>query len=65
MQSLLFCPIFTAKLDYRTPVKCGDTIRLQHLATKRNLHSHFFQSPLSHNQEVSCFGEGGDGDTGL
>ncbi|XP_014661864.1 PREDICTED: stromal cell-derived factor 2-like [Priapulus caudatus] len=30
----------------------------------RNLHSHFFQSPLSHNQEVSCFGEGGDGDTG-
>merc|ERR1712013_811442 len=45
-------------------VKCGDTIRLQHLATKRNLHSHFFQSPITHNQEVSAFGENGDGDTG-
>lgn len=46
----------------RTPVKCGNTIRLQHLATKRNLHSHHFQSPISHNQEVSAFGENGDGD---
>ena len=45
-------------------IKCGDTIRLQHLATKRNLHSHFFQSPITHKQEVSAFGEGGDGDTG-
>ena len=65
MKSLSFCLTFTGKFDSRIPVKCGDTIRLQHLATKRNLHSHFFQSPLSHNQEVSCFGEGGDGDTGL
>jgi len=46
------------------PVKCGDKIRLQHLSTKRNLHSHLFQSPLTHNQEVSAFGEEGDGDTG-
>lgn len=46
------------------PVKCGDKIRLQHLATKRNLHSHFFQSPITHNQEISAYGEGGDGDTG-
>ena len=46
----------------RTPVKCGSTIRLRHLATKRNLHSHHFQSPISHNQEVSAFGENGDGD---
>eukprot|EP00794_Sanderia_malayensis_P011805 gene11805-13028_t len=45
-------------------VKCGDHIRLQHLATKRNLHSHLFQSPMSRNQEVSAFGENGDGDTG-
>ncbi|XP_047143857.1 stromal cell-derived factor 2 isoform X1 [Hydra vulgaris] len=45
-------------------IKCGDTIRLQHLATKRNLHSHLFQSPISHNQEVSAFGEDGNGDTG-
>jgi len=50
---------------FRTPVKCGDKIRLQHLATKRNLHSHLFQSPITHNQEVSAFGEGGDGDEGI
>lgn len=46
------------------PVKCGDTFRLFHLSTKRNLHSHLFQSPLSNNQEVSAFGELGAGDDG-
>ncbi|XP_046362512.1 stromal cell-derived factor 2-like [Haliotis cracherodii] len=47
-----------------SPVKCGQTIRLMHLSTKRNLHSHHFQSPLSHNLEVSAFGEEGEGDEG-
>jgi dolichyl-phosphate-mannose--protein O-mannosyl transferase len=28
------------------------------------LHSHLFKAPLSGNQEVSCFGDGGNGDTG-
>lgn len=37
---------------------------MNHLSTKRNLHSHLFQSPLSNNQEVSAFGENGEGDTG-
>lgn len=46
------------------PIKCGDTIRLQHLETKRNLHSHLFSSPLSHQQEISCYGEEGAGDSG-
>lgn len=46
------------------PVKCGDSIRLLHVATGKYLHSHFFSSPLSHNLEVSCFGEDGKGDTG-
>lgn len=46
------------------PIKCGDAVRLTHLATKRNLHSHLFQSPLSNNQEVSAFGETGEGDDG-
>ncbi|XP_064597317.1 stromal cell-derived factor 2-like [Liolophura sinensis] len=46
------------------PIKCGQTIRLMHLSTKRNLHSHHFNSPLSHNLEVSAFGEGGEGDEG-
>ncbi|KAL8594954.1 Stromal cell-derived factor 2-like protein [Nucella lapillus] len=47
-----------------SPVKCGQTIRLMHLSTRRNLHSHHFQSPLSHNLEVSAFGEDGEGDEG-
>ncbi|XP_065898196.1 stromal cell-derived factor 2-like [Dysidea avara] len=42
------------------PIKCGDNIRLQHLQTRVFLHSHYFQSPLSNNQEVSCFGDGRD-----
>ena len=46
------------------PIKCGQTIRLGHAATKRNLHSHHFTSPLSHNLEVSAFGENGEGDEG-
>ena len=49
---------------YRNPVKCGSTIRLVHQTTKRFLHSHLFQSPLSNNQEVSAFGENGIGDDG-
>ena len=48
----------------RAPVKCGSTIRLMHVSTRRNLHSHHFSSPLSHNQEVSCFGDDGVGDDG-
>lgn len=45
-----------------TPVKCGQNIRLTHVNTGRNLHSHYFTSPLSSNQEVSAFGENGEGD---
>jgi len=46
------------------PIKCGQTIRLTHVATGKNLHSHHFKSPLSHNLEVSAFGESGIGDEG-
>jgi dolichyl-phosphate-mannose--protein O-mannosyl transferase len=46
------------------PVKCNSHIRLFHLATRRNLHSHAYPSPLSQNQEVSAYGENGDGDLG-
>lgn len=45
-------------------VGCGDKLRLEHLVTHRNLHSHLFGSPLSGGQEVSAFGEEGEGDTG-
>eukprot|EP00735_Rhodelphis_limneticus_P012257 TRINITY_DN5475_c0_g1::TRINITY_DN5475_c0_g1_i1::g.26734::m.26734 TRINITY_DN5475_c0_g1::TRINITY_DN5475_c0_g1_i1::g.26734 ORF type:complete len:227 (-),score=53.01,sp/Q9DCT5/SDF2_MOUSE/48.88/6e-55,MIR/PF02815.14/0.0085,MIR/PF02815.14/4.4e-10,MIR/PF02815.14/0.0005,His_binding/PF02098.11/1e+03,His_binding/PF02098.11/0.3,His_binding/PF02098.11/1.5e+02,N36/PF11438.3/0.18 TRINITY_DN5475_c0_g1_i1:103-783(-) len=46
------------------PIKCGDVIRITHLQTKKNLHSHLFKSPLSGNQEVSAYGANGVGDTG-
>lgn len=46
------------------PIKCGTTIRLTHVETGKNLHSHHFSSPLSGQQEVSAFGEKGEGDTG-
>ncbi|KAG8225199.1 hypothetical protein J437_LFUL009491 [Ladona fulva] len=45
-------------------IKCGDTIRLEHTTTQKNLHSHIFASPLSGNQEISAYGENGVGDTG-
>lgn len=47
-----------------SPIKCGSVIRLTHLNTNKNLHSHHFQSPLSHNLEVSAFGDSGEGDEG-
>ncbi|RWS30213.1 stromal cell-derived factor 2-like protein [Leptotrombidium deliense] len=46
------------------PIKCGSVVRLRHLASNKNLHSHLFSSPLSGNQEVSAFGKAGEGDTG-
>jgi len=44
------------------PIKCGDDIRLTHMNSQKNLHSHGFQSPLTSQQEVSCFGTEGEGD---
>jgi dolichyl-phosphate-mannose--protein O-mannosyl transferase len=47
------------------PVKCGSIIRLTHLRTKTNLHSHGVKSPLSKQQEVTGYGQGdGKGDAG-
>lgn len=47
------------------PLPCGSTIRLTHMDTLRNLHSHGVKSVLSHQQEVSAFGDGdGNGDGG-
>lgn len=45
-------------------VKCGAIVRLTHYSTKKNLHTHLHRSPLSGNQEVSCFGDSGEGDAG-
>ncbi|EGR33403.1 stromal cell-derived factor 2, putative, partial [Ichthyophthirius multifiliis] len=47
---------------YNSPVKCGDIIRLEHINTKKNLHSHNYKSAISNKQEVSGFGNNGQGD---
>jgi len=52
-----FCPAGTS-------IRCGDKVRLTHIGTGKNLHSHLFKSALSGFQEVSCFGDNGSGDTG-
>lgn len=46
------------------PIECGSIIRLQHVQTRRYLHSHLFGSPLTGQQEVSAFGNDNDSDTG-
>ncbi|GAB4854680.1 Stromal cell-derived factor 2-like protein [Ancistrocladus abbreviatus] len=46
------------------PIKSGNIIRLQHMRTRKWLHSHLFSSPISGNQEVSCFGSDKESDTG-
>ena len=44
-------------------VKCGDSVRLEHALTKKNLHSEeLYQSMITKNQEVSCYGREGEGD---
>ncbi|CAI8055673.1 Stromal cell-derived factor 2 [Geodia barretti] len=45
-------------------VQCGSVIRLQHVQTRKFLHSHRFKSPLSGNQEVSAFGGDDSSDSG-
>nr|WP_223759930.1 MIR domain-containing protein [Myxococcus sp. RHSTA-1-4] len=45
------------------PVNHGDVIRLYHRATWRNLHSHGgHPSPVTGQQEVTCYGDNGIGD---
>ncbi|KAL3767176.1 hypothetical protein ACHAWU_003267 [Discostella pseudostelligera] len=46
------------------PVPCGKTIRLNHIVTGSNLHTHGIRSPLSNQQEVSGFGRDGSTDLG-
>jgi dolichyl-phosphate-mannose--protein O-mannosyl transferase len=42
-------------------IKCGQRIRLEHMETGKNLHSHKINSPISHRNEVSGFGDDGEG----
>ncbi len=43
-------------------VSRGSVIRLEHVTTHRNLHSHTSRSPLTGQQEVTAYGEMGEGD---
>lgn len=42
----------------------GTKIRLTHVETGGNLHSHHVRSPLSNQQEITAFGQEGEGDHG-
>ena len=42
----------------------GTIVRLQHMRTRKWLHSHLHASPITGNLEVSCFGGEGESDTG-
>ncbi|KAL9231969.1 hypothetical protein vseg_007125 [Gypsophila vaccaria] len=46
------------------PIKKGAIVRLQHMTTRKWLHSHLHASPISGNLEVSCFGGENNSDTG-
>lgn len=44
-------------------VRDGDVVLLEHVATRRNLHSHFEQAPVTkRHYQVTCYGDGGVGD---
>eukprot|EP00824_Muranothrix_gubernata_P011208 TRINITY_DN24503_c0_g1_i1.p1 TRINITY_DN24503_c0_g1~~TRINITY_DN24503_c0_g1_i1.p1 ORF type:complete len:238 (+),score=38.35 TRINITY_DN24503_c0_g1_i1:2-715(+) len=46
-------------------IKCQSQIRLTHVNTGKNIHTHKFSSPLTTSyQEISAFGEDGEGDEG-
>lgn len=36
-------------------IKCGDIVRLQHIRTAKNLHSHDIRAPLNADNEVSAY----------
>lgn len=49
-------------IETGTPVKCNDVVRLEHINTAKNLHSHSFPSFITDSQEVCGFGGDGEGD---
>ncbi|KAI8358253.1 stromal cell-derived factor 2-like protein [Mortierella sp. GBAus27b] len=53
---------FKHTCDRGEPVPCGSTIRLKHVNTKKFLHSHHHQSPMSGGLEVSAYEGMDDGD---
>jgi len=53
---------FQSECTTGTAINCNSVIRLEHVATGRNLHSHNFPSYITGSQEVCGFGENGIGD---
>jgi len=49
-------PAFGEKCAQGEVLKSGTVFRLQHVKTRKWLHSHNHQSPITQNQEVSCYG---------
>lgn len=48
-----------------TPLHCNEIIRLRHVNTKKWLHSHGgHRAPISGKQEVTCYGDENQSDTG-
>ncbi|XP_050293965.1 protein O-mannosyl-transferase 2 [Anthonomus grandis grandis] len=53
----------TEKVDGVEIVKSGDLVRLEHITTRRNLHSHSEQAPITKKHyQVTGYGENGTGD---
>ncbi|KAL0429737.1 UNVERIFIED_CONTAM: Stromal cell-derived factor 2-like protein [Sesamum radiatum] len=57
-------PTLDSSAKQRDTIKSGTPIRLQHMITRKWLHSHLHASPITGNLEVSCFGHDGESDTG-
>lgn len=53
----------TEEISGVTIIRSGDLIRLEHVPTKRNLHSHKEQAPITKKHyQVTGYGENGTGD---
>ena len=57
-------PLISSSIEVRFCIasNCAEKVAIS--LCSRNLHSHHFSSPLTNQQEVSAFGELGEGDTG-
>lgn len=57
-------PMLDSTAKQGDTITSGTIVRLQHMKTRKWLHSHLHASPISGNLEVSCFGGETESDTG-
>lgn len=56
--TFIVIPRIGDEIEGQVDVNFGDVIRLKHLATRTNLHSHpDIPSPITEQQEVTCYGD--------